>query len=106
MLSSFFGRVLFLISAIIFCVLQSIFWMGDGGVLDTQQIKEEVARQKAENERLAERNRILRAEVADLKSGTEAIEEHARLDLGMIKEGETFFLVTASTPKTAASNAP
>jgi cell division protein FtsB len=84
MLTSFFGRVLFLISAIIFCVLQSLLWMGDGGILDTQQIKEDVANQKAE--------------VDDLKSGTEAIEGHARSDLGMIQEGETFFLVTA-TPK-------
>ena len=90
MLTSFFGRVLFLISAIIFCVLQSLLWMGDGGILDTQQIKEDVANQKA--------HRILQAEVDDLKSGTEAIEGHARSDLGMIQEGETFFLVTA-TPK-------
>lgn len=100
MVSSFFGRLLFLISAIIFCILQSILWMGDGGILDTQYIKEEVAKQKAENEKLAERNRILKAEVADLKSGTEAIEGHARLDLGMIKEGETFFLVTAPPQQT------
>ncbi len=78
MLTSFFGRVLFLISAIIFCVLQSLLWMGDGGILDTQQIKEEVANQKAQNKKLAERNRILQAEVDDLKSGTEAIEGHAR----------------------------
>jgi|JI10StandDraft_1071094.scaffolds.fasta_scaffold1495017_1 cell division protein FtsB len=96
MLTSFFGRVLFLISAIIFCVLQSLLWLGDGGILDTYQIKEEVLRQKAHNEKLAERNRILQAEVDDLKSGTESIEGHARLDLGMIQEGETFFLVTAT----------
>ena len=98
MLTSFFGRVLFLISAIIFCVLQSLVWMGAGGIVDSQQIKEEVANQKAQNKKLAERNRILQAEVDDLKSGTEAIEGHARSDLGMIQEGETFFLVTA-TPK-------
>lgn len=99
MLTSFFGRVLFLISAVIFCGLQSLLWMGDGGMLDTYQIKEEVAKQQAENEKLTERNRILQAEVNDLKSGTEAIEGHARLDLGMVQEGETFFLVTAPPKK-------
>jgi cell division protein FtsB len=95
MLTSFFGRLLFLLSAIIFCVIQSVLWMGDGGVLDIQQINQEIAQQKAENAKMAERNQILRAEVNDLKSGTEAIEEHARLDLGMVKIDETFFLVTA-----------
>ncbi len=39
------------------------------------------------------RNRILRAEIAELKEGLESIEEKARSELGMIKEGETFFLL-------------
>ena len=42
------------------------------------------------NQELKERNRILAAEVYDLKHGIEAIEEHARLDLGLIKPHETF----------------
>ncbi len=37
------------------------------------------------NDELKERNRVLAAEVYDLKNGVEAIEEHARLDLGLIK---------------------
>ncbi|HMU86878.1 MAG TPA: cell division protein FtsB [Agitococcus sp.] len=96
MLNSLFGRVLILIAAVVFCLLQSKLWMGDGGFLDIQQIKQEIAEQQAENEKLAERNRILKAEVNDLKSGTEAIEEHARLDLGLVKTDETFILVTAN----------
>ena len=35
----------------------------------------------------------LEIEVVDLKTGVEAIEERARLELGMIEEGETFFLI-------------
>lgn len=42
------------------------------------------------NEELKERNRVLAAEVYDLKNGVEAIEEHARLDLGLVKPHETF----------------
>ena len=98
MLTSMFGRVLILISAVIFCSLQSLLWMGDGGILDMNEKQAEIAAQKAENDKLIERNRILQAEIDDLKSGTEAIEEHARLDLGMVKQNETFFRVTATQP--------
>jgi hypothetical protein len=37
MLTSMFGRVLILISAVIFCSLQSLLWMGDGGILDMNE---------------------------------------------------------------------
>ncbi|HAM76916.1 MAG TPA: septum formation initiator subfamily, partial [Alcanivorax sp.] len=45
------------------------------------------------NAELAERNRLLAADVRDLKEGTEAVEEIARKDLGMIRDGESFFLI-------------
>lgn len=96
MLNSLFGRVLVLVAAVIFCGLQSLLWLGDDGLFDIQDMQYQIAMQKAENEQLAERNRILQAEINDLKNGTEAIEEHARLDLGMVKQGETFFRVTSS----------
>ena len=89
MLTSMFGRVLILISAVIFCSLQALLWLGDGGILDMNEKQADIAAQQAENDKLVERNRILQAEINDLKSGTEAIEEHARLDLGMIKQNET-----------------
>jgi cell division protein FtsB len=100
MLNSLFGRVLILVAAVIFCGLQSLLWLGDGGMLDMQDLEQSIAIQQAENDQLAERNRILQAEINDLKQGTEAIEEHARLDLGMVKQNETFFRVTASRPTT------
>ncbi len=58
------------------------------------RIKQAVAEQQAENLRLRQRNAVLEAEVNDLKNGQAAIEERARLDLGMIKDDETFYLVT------------
>ena len=45
------------------------------------------------NEGLRERNDALAAEVADLKSGLEAVEERARAELGLVRDGERFFLV-------------
>ena len=47
----------------------------------------------AENERLLERNRVMDAEVMELKKGMETVEERARYELGMVKEGETLYLL-------------
>lgn len=91
-----FGKILILLAIVVFVGLQFSLWLGEGGVRDVQQLKRALAAQKDENRKLAERNRVLQAEVDDLKEGMEAIEEHARQDLGMIKNNETFFLVTGS----------
>ena len=53
----------------------------------------ELAEQRDENERLAERNAALEAEVLDLKQGLDAVEERARSELGMIKEDEVFYQI-------------
>ena len=53
----------------------------------------DVEQQRQENSALRERNEALDADVLDLQQGLEAIEEHAREDLGLIKKGETFYQV-------------
>ena len=52
-----------------------------------------IERQQKENLRLSERNEVLSAEVQDLKSGLDALEEKARSEMGMVKPGETFFQI-------------
>ncbi len=74
-------------------VLQIQLWVGEGSLADVWQIDSAVEAQREENARLEARNAALAAEVKDLKKGTAAIEERARSELGMIKEGETFFQV-------------
>jgi len=74
-------------------ILQYQLWVGDGGLLDLWELHQDVEALKQENERLQERNAALNAEVLDLKQGLDAIEEHAREDLGMVKEGETFYQI-------------
>ena len=91
-----FGKLLLLIALVAFIGLQVSLWVGEGGVRDVQRHKASIATLKSENEKLAERNRVLEAEVRDLKNGMEAVEEHGRLDLGMIKDNETFYLVTGN----------
>ena len=71
-------------------ILQYDLWVGEGSFTSAWQLQEQITSQRAENERLQVRNDALTAEVSDLKSGLSAIEERARSELGMIKQGETF----------------
>lgn len=79
---------------LILLFLQGQLWFGQGSLPDLWRLKQAVEEQQRENRLLEERNAALAAEVKDLKSGLEAIEERARSELGMIREGETFYQVT------------
>jgi cell division protein FtsB len=76
--------------------LQYRLWLSDGGMREVWRLRDEVATQHAENEKLKERNRTLLAEVQDLKQGKTAIEERARTDLGMVRGDETFYQVMSA----------
>ncbi|WP_028468116.1 cell division protein FtsB [Neptunomonas japonica] len=71
--------------------LQYRLWFGDANIFQILDLQEKIAVQADENERLQMRNRQLEAEVTDLKKGLSAIEERARSDQGMVREGETFY---------------
>ena len=73
--------------------LQYKLWFGAGSLQDVRDLQRAVEQQHEENLQLRERNDALDAEVRDLQQGLDAIEEHAREDLGMVKEGETFYQV-------------
>lgn len=77
----------------LFLGLQFSLWLGDFGLVRYWQLEERVEAQAEVNERLEVRNRQLEAEVIDLKHGTDALEERARAQLGMVKEGEEFYQV-------------
>jgi cell division protein FtsB len=74
-------------------ILQYDLWFGDGSLMAAWKLEDQITEQKQVNEQLQHRNDALAAEVSDLKSGLAAIEERARSELGMIKEGETFVQV-------------
>jgi cell division protein FtsB len=103
-------RVLIALIVLVILGLQAKLWFGDGSVRTIVGLKQAVSAQQAENDNLKKRNDQLSAEVKNLKEGTDAIEERARNDLGMIGRNETFFQV-ADTPEgnatiTAAKKAP
>jgi cell division protein FtsB len=82
---------LFVVLILVLSGLQYRLWVGDGSLAQVAELEKQIAEQKGENERLLERNRILEAEVSELKKGTETVEERARHELGMVKEGETLY---------------
>ncbi len=84
-------KKLFVLLLLVFVYLQYRLWFGDGSLQEVWELHREVEAQREENLQLRERNAALEAEVRDLQQGLDAIEEHAREDLGMIKEGETFY---------------
>jgi len=84
--------------AVAVILLQYRVWFSADGVREVERLKGAVATQRADNEQLGERNRQLAAEVRDLKTGMDALEERARSDLGMIARNETFYQVVPARP--------
>lgn len=83
-------RWLTIILVALIAVLQYPLWLGKGGWLKVWDYNRLLAEQQAVNRQLEARNAGLDAEVRDLKQGYDAIEERARFELGMVKDGEVF----------------
>ena len=86
-------KKLLILLLLLLAYLQYKLWFGAGSLQDVRELQQAVEQQREENLQLRERNDALDAEVRDLQQGLDAIEEHAREDLGMVKEGETFYQV-------------
>jgi cell division protein FtsB len=79
--------------AIVLVLLQYRLWLSHDGLPSLLRLHQAVEKQRIDNAELKERNQVLAAEVQDLKSGLDALEERARSELGMVKPGETFFQI-------------
>ena len=86
-------RAVTLILAVLLLLLQYSLWLGKGGWLKVWDLNRQVEAQQQANQQVQARNALLDAEVRDLKQGTEAIEERARSELGMIKRDEVFYQI-------------
>jgi len=78
---------------VFFVMLQYPLWLGSGSVFNLWRLSNQIDAQQAHNKVLADRNHALQADVVNLKSGLDAIEERARLELGMTRRGEVFYQV-------------
>jgi cell division protein FtsB len=84
-------RILAIVLCALLVLIQYPLWLGKGGWMRVWDLDRQVAAQKETNHKLEVRNQALDADVRDLKQGTEAIEERARYELGMIRQDEVFF---------------
>ena len=89
-------KVLSYVLAATLLALQYPLWVGKGSWLKVWELDRSLAQHKEQNAKLKARNDALDAEVRDLKEGHEAVEERARLELGMIRKDEVFYQVARS----------
>lgn len=92
-------RLLTIAFVLLFVVLQYRLWFGQHSVSDYLQRSHQLEQQQLANEELAKRNRLLLADVDDLRQGLEAIEERARNELGMIRDDEVFFRIVSDNAR-------
>ena len=83
--------------------LQYPMWLGKGGWLRVWEVDRQVAAQSGRNRQVQARNDALEAEVRDLKQGTDAIEERARYELGLVRHDEVFFHIVDAPPQHPAA---
>jgi len=89
-------KVLWSIMILVTLCLQYRLWVGEGSFAEVWRLQQTVQQQSDINQALIARNSRLDAEVMDLKSGYQVIEERARINLGMIGRNETFYMVVSS----------
>ena len=92
------------IMVLLLLLLQYRLWSGNGSLIEVSHLRDEIKNIKSENEQLKERNLSLMAEVFNLKQGHEAIEEIARSEMGMVKDGEIFYQIIDSAEQKSNSN--
>lgn len=88
-----------IVSLLIIAVLQYQLWRGETGILEHRKLTQQIAEQQDKNKAMEMRNRILFAEMDDLKHGYDVVEEYARLDLGLVKKNETFVQLNTAKAK-------
>ena len=86
-------RLVTIVLIILFLLLQVDIWIKKDGYKRKVELAEMIVIQTEANKEMTIRNNQLQQEIIDLKNGTEAIEEKARTEMGMIKEGEEFYLI-------------
>jgi len=87
-----------MVLAVLILLLQYPLWFGKGGWYRVWDMDRQLGSQREVNQKLEQRNAALDAEVRDLKSGYDAIEERARFELGLVRDGEVFVQTLVKKP--------
>lgn len=86
-------KALLVLLVSLLALVQFRLWVGDESLAEVWRLRQAIAHQSSENILLKGRNQRLEAEVRDLKNGLEAVEERARMELGMIRRDEIYFQI-------------
>ncbi|MDE2422839.1 MAG: cell division protein FtsB [Betaproteobacteria bacterium] len=100
------GKIVSLFLLLLITLLSYSLFIGKGGWLRIRSLSQQISQQKDANVQQKMRNDALSAEVKDLKQGTDALEEHARTDLGMVRQGETFYRYVNPSAGPSPKNTP
>lgn len=90
-------RPVHLLLVLLFVILQAFLWLGDGGFVQYDQVRQEIEKQQLENQTMQIRNNALAAAIVALQQEDNRhseIEGLAREELGMVRKGETFFHIS------------
>ena len=92
-------RLVTVVLIVLLVLIQYPLWWGHGGWLSVHELQQQLADQLQKNEDIKLRNDRIAGEVQDLQNGTSAVEERARYEMGMVKDGEVFVqFVSPNTP--------
>ena len=83
-------RLVTAVLIVLLALIQYPLWWGHGGWLRVHELQGELAQQVQKNADEKLRNERIAGEVQDLQSGPAAVEERARYEMGMVKDGEVF----------------
>jgi cell division protein FtsB len=101
-------RLVTVVLVALLALIQYPLWYGHGGWLQVHELREQLAVQQQKNDDEKVRNERLEGEVQDLQNGTEAVEERARFEMGLVKAGEVFvqYVSPNATPTITAMPPP
>ena len=88
-----FRKLLIPVLVVLFVVLQYKLWVGEGSLAEVASMERDIEVQQQAIEEMQKRNMAMQAEIDSFKHDQDAVEERARSDLGMIREGETYFQI-------------
>jgi len=91
------SRLLLVVLLALLAALQAQLWLGRGSIPRVAAMQNQLNTQKTANAQANEANERLTSEVHDLKEGLDMVEEKARSELGMVKQGEIYVQYTPPT---------
>ncbi len=84
-------RWLLPVLACLVLLLQYRLWFAEGSLAERQRLQRQVQAAERENARLRARNETLAREVLDLQAGKAVVEQRAREELNLVRDGEVFY---------------